>query len=461
MKQRYISSTPGNRHLLLIFSGWAHDDAVFRQLSYPGCDIMLVWDYRDLRFDSSALGGYDTVYLFAWSFGVYAASRVLPALDRRNIAFTIAVNGSLCPVDDERGIPKGVFDGTRDFLDDRNLTKFYRRIIGDRNKFAELSPLMSPKDIFSLKEELTVIYNDYKEGGDVYTAWDRVILSDSDKIFPLDNMKRCWESHPRLKILAGEHLPDWKALIDSEIIDSRLVSRNFSKSAATYEANALVQQHMAQRLWALWQEAAGNDLPESICEIGYGTGLLTRLYTSRFSAAILTLIDTVPFKADVAQACNIITGDAEKCMPRFPAQSFDAVVSGATVQWFNSLRMFISHSLKSLKPGGLLVFSTFGKDNLKELSDITGQSLRYYSAQEICGMVNPDEGTVVVAEEERQMMEFPSAKEVVEHLHRTGVNGVRGNTVGLSRIYKDYPVDENGRATLTYHPIYIIIQKRS
>lgn len=461
MKQKYLSLTPGNRKLILIFSGWAHDDAFFGGLFYPECDIMVVWDYRDFNFDSTSLAGYDMVYLFAWSFGVYAASCVLPKLDKHNIAFSIAVNGSLYPVDDERGIPSGVFAGTRDSINEANLIKFYRRIISDRKRFTELSCQFAEKDTTSLREELVAIDTMAHKDGELYTGWDRVIISDNDKIFPLDNLKRSWESHPRLKIVSGEHLPDWKTVIDSEVIDSRLVGRSFSKSVATYEANATVQQHMAKKLWNLWNEAIGSDIPESICEIGYGTGLLTRLYTTRFSAAILTLIDAVPFTTDVCQACNIITGDAEKYLQLFPPQSFDTVVSAATVQWFNSLPMFIRHALRTLKPGGLLLFSTFGKDNLKELASVTGHSLRYYSIREICAMVPEEEGQVVVTEEERITLEFPSPKEAMEHLHRTGVNGMRGNTVGLRRIYTDYPLDKSGMAPLTYHPIYIIIQKES
>lgn len=461
MKQKYLSLTPGNRKLILIFSGWAHDDAFFSGLSYSECDIMVAWDYRDLSFDATSLVAYDMVYLFAWSFGVYAASRILPTLDKRNIAFTIAVNGSLCPVDDERGIPTGIFAGTRDYLSDTNLTKFYRRIIGDRKRVAEFSGRLSEKNIKHLREELNAIDAMARNGGELFTAWDRVIIADNDKIFPPDNLKRSWTGHPRLKIAKGEHLPEWKTLIESEIIDSRFVGRSFSKSIATYEANAKVQQQMAQKLWNIWNDATGTDVPESICEIGYGTGLLTRLYTRRFSAALLTLIDAAPFTVELSQACNIITDDAEKYMPLFPPQSFDAVVSAATVQWFNSLPIFIRHALNTLKPGGLLAFSTFGKDNLKELASVTGHSLRYYSIQEICAMVPQEEGKVVVAEEEHLTLTFSSPKEAMEHLHRTGVNGVRGNTVGLRRIYEDYPLDENGMAPLTYHPIYILIQKES
>lgn len=461
MKQKYLSRGDDNRRLVLIFSGWAHDDAFFSELSCAGCDIMVVWDYRDFDFDTKPLGAYDEVYLFAWSFGVYAAGVVLPRMDRRNLTFTVAINGSLCPVDNEKGIPVPIFAGTRDSLNQANLNRFYRRIVGDRKRSLELSEKYGKKDIDQLREELTAIDSCAQRDVPLYMDWDRVIIAENDKIFPVDNLRKAWEGNLRVRTVKCEHLPDWKALIDSEIIDSEHVGRNFAKNASSYEKNATVQHTMAQHLWDMWQEAAGDEVPESICEIGYGTGLLTRLYTEKFSAALLTLIDAVPFQPQVAQACNILTGDAEQYMRLFPASSFDVIVSGATVQWFNSLRRFIHNALQALRPGGMLIFSTFGPDNLKELSAVTGLSLRYYSTEEISCMVDPDDGVVVALEESREVLEFPSAKEVVEHLHLTGVNGMRGNKTSLSEIYERYPHNEDGGVQLTYHPIYILIQKRS
>ena len=53
-----------------------------------------------------------------------------------------------------RGIPDDVFDGTLAGLDERNLTKFYRRVAGSRAAFESFSAKMPRRSVAELKEEL-------------------------------------------------------------------------------------------------------------------------------------------------------------------------------------------------------------------------------------------------------------------------------------------------------------------
>ena len=125
MRQVFTHKNPRNRRLLLVFTGWSSDERFFAGFAPEGWDVMVCSDYETLDFDSRLIDGYSTVYLFAWSLGVAAVAASLP---EGKIAAAVAVNGTLWPADDMRGIPESIFKATEANLDERNLRKFRRRI---------------------------------------------------------------------------------------------------------------------------------------------------------------------------------------------------------------------------------------------------------------------------------------------------------------------------------------------
>jgi len=64
---------------------------------------------------------------------------------------------------------------------------------------------------------------------------------------------------------------------------------------------------------------------------------------------------------------GFICGDAEN-LP-FAKNSIDLIFSNATLQWCNDLDHTFAEFKRVLRPDGLLMFSTFGPDTLKELRD--------------------------------------------------------------------------------------------
>ena len=109
MKIDFLCRDDNNTRLILIYAGWSAGPSIAADVRMEGWDVAVVHDFTDLCLDVSFLQGYYTVYLFAWSLGVYAASVTLPP-DRVTAAF--AINGTLSPVDDSHGIPAAVFRAT-------------------------------------------------------------------------------------------------------------------------------------------------------------------------------------------------------------------------------------------------------------------------------------------------------------------------------------------------------------
>lgn len=72
---------------------------------------------------------------------------------------------------------------------------------------------------------------------------------------------------------------------------------------------------------------------------------------------------------------------------------------------------------------GYFAFSTFGKENLKEIAAVTGSGLHYYSLEELKKSLSMHYN-IVTAGEERIRLTFATPLDVLYHLKHTGVTAV-------------------------------------
>ncbi|MCM1519123.1 MAG: DUF452 family protein [Pseudoflavonifractor sp.] len=449
--QLKFTSLTGSPHLVLIFTGWATDWRLFERLSIPGADVAVIWDYSSDTVDVSPLSRYLSIEVYAWSFGVFVASWLL-AGDTLPVVRRVAVNGTMTPVSDTLGIPVAVFNATLDTLDERSLTKFYRRICGSASVYAHIKELLPPSDIERLRAALRNV-RDLSEKAGPAMRWDEAIISDSDAIFPPENMRRAWRGTP-IREISGPHLPDFGRLFMS--IDKRLVAKRFSGSRETYDSNAVVQRRIAARLFDLWRDAGLPRRGSRIIEIGVGTGLFTRLYLPSLEACDVELWDLAP--CDVP-GCRVVICDAESSITASD-DKVDCIVTSSTLQWFADAPAFIANAAQRLRSGGLLVVSTFGPDNMSEIVSVTGPSLRYHSLDNLVAAACDFD--VVSACEERDVLDFPDAMSVMRHLKLTGTTGTVAGPSSATmarKLLRRYP-SRDGVCHLTYHPIYLILKRK-
>ncbi len=463
MKHQWITNN-GNTRLIMIFAGWGMDDRPFANLEKQGYDIVVLWDYRDDHIDVGNLSRYDDVCVFAWSFGVYGASRLLGTLGLP-ISLKVAINGTMFPIHDDKGIPQRIFSGTLDGLDDRNLLKFYRRMCASQSQFERFKASMPQRDVDELKAELARFAEIARQPSPKMN-WDIVVMGDKDAIIPYANQQQAWQGHPYTIVLQGEgHLPCWRTIFDKILIDKHLVARQFAKSAPTYETNATIQRSVAIRLWELWQ----NNYPKSqkaidILEIGYGTGFLTQLYVNEIAISSLTLWDLVPQPLDALPAnVTIQCRDGETALRQRPDSSIDVIASASTIQWFNALSSFMEEAQRVLRQDGLLVLSTFGPGTFKEIEQVTGKSLHYYSLQQLLSII-PKGFTTLCIEEGEIRQTFGNPMQALRHIKAIGGNSLSSTDTSIKMVNKilhEYPKSASGDIALTYHPIYLILRKQN
>ncbi|MBH5316419.1 malonyl-ACP O-methyltransferase BioC [Paenibacillus sp. GSMTC-2017] len=166
------------------------------------------------------------------------------------------------------------------------------------------------------------------------------------------------------------------------------IRRQFNRNANRYDTHAHIQRKMQELLVNRligWQEQTEMNQP-NILEIGCGTGALTYHLTQQFPAATITALDLAPDMIKVAQerianeeihnqsVSNIsrdrirfVQEDIEHWSLNEEAGSFDLIVSNACFQWLVTPQETLKQLRRLLRPGGMLLFTTFGPKTFCEL----------------------------------------------------------------------------------------------
>ena len=153
-------------------------------------------------------------------------------------------------------------------------------------------------------------------------------------------------------------------------LDRRRVAASFGAAAARYDQAAVLQAQVGEEL--LERTAQLAQKPARILDVGAGTGRLTARLRKRFPISDVVALD---LSFGMLQAAKR-HGGWWKPLPRVQADaaalpladaSVDVLFSNLCVQWCDDLPAALLSFRRVLKPGGWLLFTTFGPDTLKEL----------------------------------------------------------------------------------------------
>ena len=238
-----------------------------------------------------------------------------------------------------------------------------------------------------------------------------------------------------------------------------LIQKRFAKNLDTYNDNAKIQKKMAERLLSFLDRKDFND----ILEIGCGTGFLTQLVNEKFSFKTYTANDIVEscekYVKEINPKINFIPADIEKAVENSD-KKYDLIISNAVFQWVENLESFIKLLVSKLNDDGVLLFSTFGPENFREVNFVLGKTLPYYSTNELQEIIK---GYKSVVELEMHVMAFKTPKDILKHIKSTGVNAlemVSWTKTDMQKFENGYNNFCSGIPTLTYHPIYVKIENK-
>lgn len=262
-----------------------------------------------------------------------------------------------------------------------------------------------------------------------------------------------------------------------------LIAERFSKAIGTYPREASVQRQIADKMIRLLNEHLTLSCPQVI-EFGCGTGIYSRMLFEALRPDYLWLNDLCPKMKDCCedllneQNVSFLPGDAETVS--FP-ENTTLITSCSALQWFESPERFFERCNALLGRYGYFAFSTFGKENLKEIRELTGSGLLYRSRKEL-EIALSSHFDILHSEEEIIPVPFEDPLKVLYHLKQTGVTGVAGSSAhppatarqennskgrpwtrrDLDQFCENYirQFGQGASVSLTYHPIYILAKRK-
>ncbi len=153
-------------------------------------------------------------------------------------------------------------------------------------------------------------------------------------------------------------------------LDPHQVRRHFGRAAGNYEKHDVLQREVQAAL--IERLDFYTETPQRVVDVGAGTGRGTALLKQRYPKAEVIALDLAVPMLRAARQHNSwrkpflrVCGEAA-ALP-LSDHSVDVLHSNLCFQWIDDLPALFGECVRVLKPGGLLVFSSFGPDTLKEL----------------------------------------------------------------------------------------------
>lgn len=263
-------------------------------------------------------------------------------------------------------------------------------------------------------------------------------------------------------------------------IDKARVRAAFGRAAEAYDDAAILQKEVRERM--LRRLDFVKIAPQTILDAGCGTGHASVALARRFAASRVISLDIALGMLKKAQASqgfksrirrmlglssqNLVCADIEH-LP-LAAGSVGLVWSNLVVQWCNDLDLAFTETHRVLQPGGLLMFSSFGPDTLKELRQAAAADPDYVHVSRFIDMHDIGDAliragfTAPVLDVEHFVLTYDDVISVMRDLKAIGAhNAAEGRRRGLEgkgflrKLTESYErFRQDGKLPATFEVVY-------
>jgi malonyl-CoA O-methyltransferase len=259
-------------------------------------------------------------------------------------------------------------------------------------------------------------------------------------------------------------------------IDKKQVRRAFSRAAADYDAAAVMQREVCIRMLEKLDYIKLK--PARLLDVGSGTGWGTRQLGERYPKAEVTALDIAIGMLQHARGTSswwqklfgrreqFLCADVE-ALP-LASGSIDMVWSNLALQWCNDLPATFVELHRILDTDGLLMFSCFGVDTLKELRvafrEVDGYNHlnRFVDMHDVGDMLVAAGFADPVMEMETITLTYEDVRAVMQDLKSIGANNATaGRAHGMmgkaawQQVSANYEtLRRNGKLPATFEIVY-------
>lgn len=264
---------------------------------------------------------------------------------------------------------------------------------------------------------------------------------------------------------------------DAYRIDKKRVRASFGRAAASYDAAAIMQREVFERMFARLDLVKLS--PQAVLDAGCGTGWGVQRLAERYRQSRVLALDIAAPMLRVAAARRswmsrlpwnsrqaYVCGDIE-ALP-LASESVDLVWSNLAIQWCNDLDQTFRELHRVLRPEGLLMFSTFGPDTLMELREAADSDPDYTHVSRFLDMHDVGDALVragfadPVMDMERFTLTYDDVASLMRDLKAIGArNATEGRRRGLEgksflqRLAENYErFRRAGKLPATYEVVY-------
>lgn len=257
----------------------------------------------------------------------------------------------------------------------------------------------------------------------------------------------------------------------SSKLDARAIRHAFDRAAPDYDRHAVLQHEIEQRLLERLEYVRIE--PDKVLDVGCGTGIASYAIKQAYPQATVMGLDWSSgmlrqLKARRNEQASPLALCADMQALPLAAKSMDVVFSSLAVQWSPDPVALFAELRRVLKPGGMMLFSTFGPDTLHELRTAWSKADENAHVNQFIDM--HDVGEIVVAagfvepvfDIDYMTLEYKDVVSLMRDLKAIGAhNAATGRSSGLtgkakfSRVLEAYEVFRKGDVyPATYEVIY-------
>ena len=258
--------------------------------------------------------------------------------------------------------------------------------------------------------------------------------------------------------------------IGAYALEPRWVRRSFDRAAKTYDAAAVLHAEVRENLLARLQLTTLK--PRVVLDAGAGTGHGSRTLRRRYPKAQIVALDSSRrMLHEAARQQSWLRSFGRVCADAgllpLADGSVDLIVSNLMLQWCDPDAVFAEFR-RVLAPHGLLSFSAFGPDTLRELRTAWEQVDSHSHVHQFIDMHDLGDALVragfasPVLDVERYILKYLNVHKVAADLKATGAhNATAGRAKGLTGARKFAAMQaayesfrQDGRLPATYEVVF-------